>query len=94
MDNIDHILEKTKQQINKVDAPDYILTRALQQYENEVPEKSTPKMVWAISLMTVVVLIFNVYVISKSFSKESSSAGEAYAESMNLNSSNQLYSYE
>ena len=94
MKDLDHILEKTKQQIKPVEASDYILTRAIQQFEN-IAEVATPKFLWGTSLATAVLLIFNVYVLGQQSNTESNvSDVETYASSMGLTSSNQLYSNE
>ncbi len=93
MQEIDNILEKTKQRIHAVDAPDYLLTRAKQQFEN-LKEVATPRFLWTTSMATVILVAFNVYVIGQ---RQASDVGsyetESYDELM-MPSSNQLYADE
>lgn len=94
MQEIDNILAKTKSQIKSVDAPDHILTRAKQQFEN-LQEVASPRFVWSTAFATVLLLVFNVYVIGQQSTTDNDTTEmEQYVESINLNSSNQLYTNE
>lgn len=94
MQTIDDILTKTKNRINRVEAPDHILTRAKQQLEN-LKEVATPKFMWSTAFATVILLLFNVYVVGqhkKITSAEYST--EPQIEELMFTSSNQLYTDE
>lgn len=95
MKEIDNILDNTRSQIKEVEAPEYLLTRAKQQFEN-LKEVATPRFIWSSVAVTLVLLVFNVYVIGqqKKSATTITSDVEQYANSLNLNSSNQLYTNE
>jgi DNA-binding ferritin-like protein (Dps family) len=94
MQDIDNILVQTKDQIRPVDAPNHILTRAKAQFEN-LQEIATPKFIWSTSIVTAILLIFNVYVIGQQSNQDVDGSDlEQYASAMHFNSSNQLYTDE
>lgn len=94
MQEIDNILDLTRSKIKEVEAPDYILTRARQQFEN-LKQIATPRFMWSTVIATIALLVFNVYVIGQQAKNQSNPSDiEQYASSMNLYSSNQLYTNE
>ena len=94
MQEIDNILSKTKSQINAVEAPDYILTRAKQQFEN-LKEIATPKFIWSTAFATVILLLFNVYVVGQhQNNSDNEMISSSHSEEIMMTSSNQLYGDE
>ncbi|CAG5079296.1 hypothetical protein [Parvicella tangerina] len=92
MQNVEDILNNTKDQIGRVEAPDHILTRAKQQYEN-LTEMATPGFLWSTAMLSVVLIVFNIYVIGQQ-TQTTQEANEIEAIGSNLYSSPQLYSHE
>jgi hypothetical protein len=90
--NIDNKLDLLKN-IKKVDAPPYLLTRVKQQIQNLDNVEAPIKWKWAFALTSVIVIMLNVTIFSKSnltFEKKNT-AVENVINGMNLSAKNDLY---
>lgn len=94
MQEIDNILDQTKKQIKRVEAPDYILTRVRQEFEN-LKEVATPKFIWSTVFATMLLLLLNIYVIgqNRTYTISETEINPEMEEIM-ASSSNQLYGDE
>jgi hypothetical protein len=75
--------------ISRVDAPPFLYTRIRQKIEN-YKEKVSPTAIWATTATLCLIVIFNLFVISKNNNSNTETAN-ALVNSMNLNPGNTLY---
>jgi hypothetical protein len=73
-------------QIQKVDAPPFLLTRIKQKIENTHNSNFSPRLAWSLAMAVVLVLLLNLGVI---ISKTSHT--DSLADTMNLLPKNTLY---
>jgi hypothetical protein len=75
--------------IQKVEPPLFLFTRIQQQIKNTDSTSVSKKYVWATALSLILIVIINVFVLTKSMAAKSKKPN--LAESMNMMPSNNLY---
>lgn len=84
------IWKKLDKSVKEVDAPDHIFSRIQAKLE-QAAETASPKFVWSLSVASVLVLCFNIFIAFQSINTSSEKASPALNDSMNLFPDQQLY---
>jgi hypothetical protein len=79
------------EQIVKVDAPPFLLTRIREKIAVAREQRITPALAWAGALSFIVILSVNVYIVSAFSDSKTSQKASNLVESMNLYPDNSIY---